>query len=194
VVDRDTRDRLIAEHKSVKAAAVHVRTKFELILKAACERLAVKIPFQIDPRKLTLNALWGGLSSHKTTLRLPPCIGQKKDGTRYVIPGKQVHRMVVPRHLAERVSFSLTWVLNPLSHSESVERYRVEILDSIFALDELERVVNAAAARRVLEIENAGHRLLNVLQARRQILEAVDSTAPASPSTISGTAPPPSSS
>ena len=90
----------------VKAAAVHVRTKFELILKAGCERLAVKVSFKRDPKQLTLNTLWSSLAAHEATLRQPHSLGTKKDGSHYVIPGKRVHQRVVPKHLAERVAFS----------------------------------------------------------------------------------------
>jgi hypothetical protein len=55
------------------------------------------------------------------------------------------------------------------------ERYRREIQDSIFALDELERVVNAAAIRREIEIENAKQRFVNILRAREQVIGASSS-------------------
>jgi hypothetical protein len=160
------------EPLDIKAAAVHVRTKFELILKAACERLAVKVPFQRDSKRLTLNALWGSLAAHEETLQGPPTIGTKRDGSKYVQPGKRQHGLVVPKHLAQRVSFSLSWVLNPLSHSESVEQYRAEIFDAIFALDELQRVTTAAAWHRLTEIEDSKRRFIYVLRQREQVLAA----------------------
>ncbi|HEX4084167.1 MAG TPA: hypothetical protein VHY22_04595 [Chthoniobacteraceae bacterium] len=163
-------DLTTGEPLDVKAAAVHVRTKFELILKAACEELSVAIPFERDPKKLTLNSLWGCLASHKDNLRHPSTIGVNSKGTPYIKPGKQEYRPVVDGDLADRVSHGLSWVLNPLSHSESVERYRGEIFDAIFALDDLERVLDAAASKRVLEIKRAPIRLMNILRTRETML------------------------
>jgi len=38
------------------------------------------------------------------------------------------------------------WVLNPLSHSQSVDRYRAEIEDTIYAIDDFEHAVKRAVA------------------------------------------------
>lgn len=38
----------------------------------------------------------------------------------------------------------MSWVLNPLSHSQTVDRYRREIEDAIFAVDELEAAIGCA--------------------------------------------------
>lgn len=53
--------------------------------------------------------------------------------------------MVSPA-LRRRIDHALSWVLNPLSHSEPIEPYRAEIEDAVFALDELERAVDEAAS------------------------------------------------
>ena len=55
----------------VKAAAVHVRTKFEKVLKAGCVRLGVKVPYATNPRTVTANDLWSCLQAHPVA-KLPP--------------------------------------------------------------------------------------------------------------------------
>ena len=47
---------------------------------------------------------------------------------------------VVTPALAQRIDHSVSWVLNPLSHSQTVDRYRKEIEDAIYAVDELGHV------------------------------------------------------
>ena len=53
---------------------------------------------------------------------------------------------VVDSDLKERIKHALSWVLNPLSHSQSVDRYRKEIEDAIYAVNELEQAVRKAFA------------------------------------------------
>ena len=158
------------ERLDVKAAAVHVRTKFELILKSSCERLSISVPFKRESKMLTLNSLWGCLAAHKEVLQHPPTIVTLPNGKQFIKAGKRDLLPIVSKNLAERILHALSWVLNPLSHSENVEVFRDEIFDAVFALDDLERVVNAAAIRRVLKIERAYPDLLNVLRARQQTL------------------------
>jgi hypothetical protein len=46
--------------------------------------------------------------------------------------------------LQKRIEHAVSWVLNPLNHSQTVDRYRAEIEDAIYAIDELQRAVNKA--------------------------------------------------
>ncbi|MBI4660676.1 MAG: hypothetical protein HY735_17705 [Verrucomicrobia bacterium] len=43
-----------------------------------------------------------------------------------------------------RIEHAVSWVLNPLSHSQTVDYYRREIEDAIFAIDELEMALKRA--------------------------------------------------
>lgn len=121
-----------------KAAAVHVRTEFELILKRACAQLEILVPYTPNPHDVTLKTLWDALSSEKVEYQAPDRI----EGGLHGKPGrwaKNANRKVslIPTPLAQRVSLALSWVLNPLSHSETIERYRDEVRDAVSAITEL---------------------------------------------------------
>ena len=147
----------------VKAAAVHLRTKMELIVKAACEDFNIRVPYQRDVRQLQLSTLWGFLIGHEQEFALPPrwiSIGQ---GRQKQLPGKRVMLRIVPPEVARRVALSLSWVLNPLSHSQTVERHRGEMLDAAFALDDLERALNYARRGQPLDADDLRQRLLRLI-------------------------------
>jgi hypothetical protein len=135
-------DFLVQGH--VKAAAVYTRTKFEQVLKNACERLGVNIPFAINPRSVTANDLWSGLLAHNT-VRLPEPKSFTKDGVTYLVRPRPLADRTIDTELQRRVTHALSWVLNPLSHSETVERYRAEIEEAIFTIDDLEQRIRQVA-------------------------------------------------
>jgi energy-coupling factor transporter ATP-binding protein EcfA2 len=139
-------DFLVQGH--VKAAAVHVRTKFEEVLKWACSDLGLAVKYHPDPRKVSAKDFWAAVSG-ATWEEIPP-VGRSIDGR-----GKSLwwqptlaQKPVVPTALKERIAHALSWVMNPLSHSQSVDRYRAEIEDAIFAVNELEQAVRHAIAMR----------------------------------------------
>lgn len=143
----------------VKAAAVHVRSAFENVLKDSCLELGIKVRFNPDPRKVPASDLWGALKSHTCKLSMLRKICAANDPTRlikWVREQKEVD--VVPKELIQRIDHSVSWVLNPLSHSQTVDRYRREIEDAIFAVDDLanavRRVMDSVKVNRLQQIQN----------------------------------------
>jgi energy-coupling factor transporter ATP-binding protein EcfA2 len=147
----------------LKAAAVHLRTEFELILKRACEGLALKVPFRRNPREVNANGLWSAL--HAAELAAFPVRVEvsNKAGEKVRFWRSEKPRKVVYDELRDRVSFALSWVLNPLSHSETIERYRDEIQDAVGALEELSRVVSEGIAKKSVQESLARSTLLRTL-------------------------------
>ncbi len=139
-------DFLVQGH--VKAAAVHVRTKFEEVLKWACSELGIAVKYHPDPRKVSAKDFWAAVSG-ATWEDIPP-VGRATDGhgkPRWWQPAPD-KKPVVPTALKERIAHALSWVMNPLSHSHSVDRYRAEIEDAIFAVNDLEQAIRHAIAMR----------------------------------------------
>lgn len=139
-------DFLVQGH--VKAAAVHVRTKFEETLKWACSELGLAVKYNPDPRKVSAKDFWAAVSG-ATWENIPP-VGRATDGhgkPRWWQPAPD-KKPVVPNELKERIAHALSWVMNPLSHSQSVDRYRGEIEDAIFAVNDLEQAIRQAVALR----------------------------------------------
>jgi energy-coupling factor transporter ATP-binding protein EcfA2 len=126
----------------VKAAAVHVRTKFELILKGACEELGVAVKYRSRAEKVPASDFWAALKAVTVkTCPSPVWI----DNHRWWQPPPEKVR-VVPVELERQIEHAVSWVLNPLSHSEFVDRYRTEIEEAIFAVNELEQAVQRASS------------------------------------------------
>ena len=151
----------------VKAAAVHLRTKMELIVKAACEDFKILVPYQRDARQIKLSTLWGYLTGHEIQFHTPAKVIAIGPGRLKEITAKTKMLRLVPPDIAIRVAQSLTWVLNPLSHSETIERHRGELLDAVFALDDLERALKLARHGITLEIQDLRQRLTNLLTNKR---------------------------
>ena len=61
----------------VKAAAVYVRTKFELVLKWACQQLGLAVKYNPDPRRTAASDFWSALKG-ATFDRIPP-VGRATD-------------------------------------------------------------------------------------------------------------------
>lgn len=133
---------------NVKAAAVHVRTKFELVLKSACNELGLAVKYHPDPRKMPASDFWEAVNG-ATFDKIPP-VGRKvtDDGKQYWWQPKIDRTSVVPLELKQRITHALSWVMNPLSHSQSVDRYRPEIEEAIFAVSELEHAIREAITMR----------------------------------------------
>jgi hypothetical protein len=132
----------------VKAAAVYLRTEFEQVLKWGCQQLGLSVKYNPDPRKIPASDFWAALKS--ATLDKIPAIGRVIDSKGRSIwwqPPPAATR-VVSVALEKQVEHALKWILNPLSHSESVNRYRAEIEDAIFVINDLEREVREALVMR----------------------------------------------
>lgn len=128
----------------IKAAAVHVRTKFEEVLKWACSELGLAVKYHPDPRKVSAKDFWASVSG-ATWDNIPAvcCIRTAKGKVKWWQHAPQ-EMPVVPAPLKERIAHALSWVMNPLSHSHSVERYRPEIEDAIYAIADLEHAIRQA--------------------------------------------------
>ena len=128
----------------VKAAAVHVRTEFETVLKRACQELHVPVRYSTNPGKLPASVLWDALKSAK--FRFKPEKAWKFDphGNLHTWQPKEHEVPYLPRPLIARIEHSISWVLNPLSHAQPVDRYGSEINEAIRAVDELGRRVELA--------------------------------------------------
>jgi energy-coupling factor transporter ATP-binding protein EcfA2 len=141
----------------VKAASVHVRTAFELLLKAACQHFRLPVKFHPDARKVPSSDLWAALQS--ATYDFVPareCSFDDKGKVHWRQP-KNSRIPVVDPPLQKRIQHAVSWVLNPLSHSQSIDRYRAEIDDAIYAIDDLrialERVKGRPSIRPTIRIE-----------------------------------------
>ena len=129
------------EKGEIKAAAVHVRSAFERVLKDACFTLGIKVKYNFDPRKVATSDFWGALKSHTSKLSVLKQITAKNDPTKVIKWIREQQEVdAVPRDLVQRIDHSVSWVLNPLSHSQTVDRYRKEIEDAIYAVDDLSNV------------------------------------------------------
>lgn len=146
ITDRKHLDRAVEflARGEVKAAAVHVRTQFELVLKWACEELKVLVPFDSDPHEFTLRDLFSALTNHTIEFQPAKAVFLDGSGALRERQTRPVRLSVISPSLADRIEHNLSWVMNPLSHSETVERYRLEIEDAMFAVDELENAVEQA--------------------------------------------------
>jgi hypothetical protein len=132
------------EKGHVKAAAVHVRTKFELVLKWACHALGLSVKYKPEAHKIPASDFWAALKSATFEVTPPPSFSRKADGTQIWWQPKSSKQKVVSDALESRIEHAVSWVLNPLSHSQTVDCYRPEIEDAIFAVDELETAVKRA--------------------------------------------------
>lgn len=128
----------------IRAAAVHARVKFELLLKYACESLRLKVVYRQTPRQLKAADLWNALSGAEKKPVVTHCYIETRPGSYKLIEYKPHKQSVLSPELRDRIDHALRWVLNPLSHSEPIEPYRSEVEDAVFALDELERAINLA--------------------------------------------------
>jgi len=132
----------------VKASAVYVRTEFELVLKWACTELGLAVKYHPDPRKMSASDFWEAVNG-ATFDKIPP-VQRRTDnsGKKHWWQPALGKTSVVPVDLKARITHSLSWIMNPLSHSESVNRFRQEIEDAVFAVNDLEQAVREAVLMR----------------------------------------------
>lgn len=121
------RARYFLTQGEVKAAAVHVRTQFEIILKDACRELSLKVVYVDDPKRWEANHFWETLKAHWSS------------------------RVDLSKLKAD-VSHSLSWVLNPHSHSRPVAHIRREIDEAVDAVARLEDEVLGEISNRKAEM------------------------------------------
>ena len=152
----------MARAPDFKAAAIHLRTEFELILKRACETLQLPIPFRRNPKDVTANSLWGALQNAQLQ-NFPAKVAVTAKSATKEFWRKEKPTRIIPEPLRDRVSFALSWVLNPLSHSESVDRFSVELKTAPAALEELSAAVEQAIAEKQLREAIARSTLLSAL-------------------------------
>lgn len=163
----------------VKAAAVHMRTKFELVLKWACHELDLAVKYNPDLRKVPASDFWAAVNGASFE-KIPPVVRRKNSASQlHWWQPKPYFMPVVPVELKDRVTKALRWVLNPLSHSESADHYRPEIEDAIFAVNDLEIAVREAIAMRHAGPVLLREMLLSLLNSRRVLLASPVSSVPA---------------
>lgn len=156
----------------VKAAAVHVRTAFELALKAGCHQLGLAVKFHPDPRKVPASDFWNALKTAEVdVVPAPQCATDSKGRIHWWQPKPSKHR-VIPLELEQRIGHAVSWVLNPLSHSQTVDRYRAEIEDAIYAVDALEVAIKKALALRSVQSATLIQMLASLLRCRIIRLQA----------------------
>lgn len=151
----------------VKAAAVHIRTKFEEVLKWGCSELRLAVRYELNPRDVSARDFWNAVSGAEWE-DIPP-VGRITDARRrqrWWQPSP-VKTAVVSAELRDRISHALSWVMNPLSHSQSVDRYASEIEDAIFAVGDLEQAIRHATAMRQVGPVLLQSMLISVLKSRK---------------------------
>lgn len=71
-----------------------------------------------------------------------------------------------------RVEHAVTWVLNPLSHSQTVDRYRSEIEDAIYVVDALDGAVKLALQLQKAQPAAVMQEIVRLLKARVSQLQS----------------------
>jgi energy-coupling factor transporter ATP-binding protein EcfA2 len=175
VPDDDSLLRALAflEKGEIKAAAVHIRSKFEAVSKKACEQFKCRIPYTRDVSKIPSHEFWDAL---KTATVSQTTWQEKRDNSgvvRFRKPWKNTYP-ILPEALKARIEHARSWVMNPLSHDDSLNRYRNEIEDALYAVEELERHVDHAMC--IEELPSPPHMLIDVLNS---IIETRSTTLPA---------------
>lgn len=119
----------------VKAAAVHVRTAYELVLKKACEKLKIPVTYNSNPAKVTASEMWSALKNAEFDYQPPPLCFVDGKGKQITKDAPKKQLSYIPKSLAVQVEHSVSWVLNPLSHSQSAQSYKNEITKAVLAVE-----------------------------------------------------------
>ena len=154
------------ESGQVKAAAVHVRTEFGMVLKRACKEMTLPVKYREDNRKVPASDLWAAVKAK--------CIDFHPAKACHLCANGRVHTWqpsdrgvtVVPCDLVNRIEQCISWVLNPLSHSEPVDRYRREIEEAIYAVDTMDKTIRLAVSGELRDLSVHRELLLRVLKSR----------------------------
>jgi|GEM_PF-2471448 ABC-type uncharacterized transport system, permease and ATPase components len=122
-----------------RSAAIHLRTKFELVLREACESLGVPIRYR-ENKHISVKEYWEALCGAADEYEFLTECEQGcsiKDHTLHYIPRLKTKKFVRDS-LKTRIDHSLTWVFNGLSHSKSLTFYKREVLEAIDAVEDLQ--------------------------------------------------------
>jgi hypothetical protein len=158
----------------IKAASVHVRTAFEIMLKKACQSFGAPVKFHPDGRKVPAADLWAALKSMKSEFRPAPQCNFDSNGKVHWWQPKNIHTPIISLALQKRIDHAVSWVLNPLSHSQTVDRYRREIEDAIYAVDELELALNRAFTVPTVRSTIAFEMIISLLKAYIEKMETLE--------------------
>ena len=132
--------------------------------------------FNPDPRKVPASYFWAALKSAEYDIvPSPQCATNSKGKVVWWQPKPFKHR-VIQTDLERRIEYAVSWVLNPLSHSQTVDRYRTEIEDAIYAVDELNTSIEKALALRSVQPVVLMQMLSSLLKSRIATLQASKTT------------------
>ena len=123
----------------VKAAAAHVRTEFELILKKACEDFHIPVRYDSIPSRISAADFWSALKSATFQFQPFPHYVQKGKDKFVVEQSERQLATYLQKDLITRIEHSVSWVLNRLVHSDFANRYLEEVRASISDVDTLRR-------------------------------------------------------
>jgi len=156
-----------------KAAAVHLRTAFEEMLKRFCQELKILVPFTTNHKDITLRGLWSAIEAAEWEYKPAdkPEL-ERRNGILKVISIDPVGFPVIPTPLSSRINLALSWVLNPLSHSEPVDRYRDELFDAADCLRDLRihfNRIEKAGKPRYLSLMTDRDKLVRLLKHKGQL-------------------------
>ena len=133
------------------------------MLKKACQELRIPVRYNSNPAKLPVSVLWDGLKSARFHFKPEKAGRRDSSGKLRTWQPKEQSGCLCPRSLVSRIEYSVSWVLNPLSHSQTVERYRKEIEEAIFAVDELRRAVEMAISGEFEQLTRERELLLRLI-------------------------------
>lgn len=103
-----------------KAAAIYLRTAFEVKIKWFCEKKNIPIKYREKPKDLTTNDFWEPIKNAKNS-----------DNTQYI-----------DAELALDVELYRSFIMNPLSHAQLAIAPRQEIQNAIDTVERLENVLD----------------------------------------------------
>ena len=105
-----------------KAAAIYLRTAFEVKIKWFCEKKNIPIKYREKPKDLATNDFWEPIKNAKNSDNTP---------------------MYVSGALAFDVELYRSFIMNPLSHAQLAIAPRQEIQDAIDTVERLEQALDA---------------------------------------------------
>jgi len=104
-----------------KAAAVYARSAFEAILKFFCNKYGVPVPYHDKPQTLKADEIWVAVK-----------IWKSRNGKNCFDPNNQNDKKII-----SHIDKAARKILNPLSHSRTVQTYRREVQYAIGAVKRL---------------------------------------------------------
>ena len=160
----------------LKAAAVHIRTKYEIILKESCSNLSLRVKYNADPLKVSAKDFWEAIKEKQIDIYYPFKKPKNKPPKVEAAISKTRTRFL-SEELINTTEHSLSWVMNPLSHDHDIDTYRSEIEGSIQTLVELNKTLQTYSKPQPATTAEEKSKLLR--RAFLRILQAKASTPPA---------------